>query len=219
MAGQDFIADSSGALWWEAARTLIVSDLHLEKGSGFAARGVFLPPYDTAETLAALSAAIRRYRPARVISLGDSFHDEGALTRIAPRDRSALEILQHGRDWLWITGNHDAALKGMLPGDHADVLEENGLRFVHEPTKKPKGPEIAGHLHPCAKVRARGRGVRRRAFVSCGSRLVMPAFGAFTGGLNIRDHAIEGLFPRGFLAFVLGEGRTYVIPQSSCLPD
>ena len=219
VAGEAFLADCSGALWWDAAQTLIVSDLHLEKGSSFAARGILLPPYDTAATLAMLDTALRRYRPRRVIALGDSFHDGGALGRIADSDRSSLARLQAGLTWVWIEGNHDGALSGVLPGDHMVRLSESGLVFVHEPGRGSSPGEIAGHFHPCAKVRGRGRGIRRRAYASDGDRLVMPAFGAYTGGLNVRDDAIEALFPRGFSAFMLGDERIYTFRQAHCLPD
>lgn len=219
VGNQTFLADRSGALWWDAAQTLIVSDLHLEKGSSFAARGVLLPPYDTAATLAMLAGALVRYRPRRVIALGDSFHDGKALERIAESDRQTLRRLQAGLAWIWIEGNHDVALSGILPGDHMAELAEAGLTFVHEPGSGPAPGEIAGHLHPCAKVRGRGRGIRRRAFAGDGNRLVMPAFGAYAGGLNVRDDAIEALFPRGFSAFMLGDERIYTFRQAHCLPD
>ncbi|MGL4290862.1 MAG: ligase-associated DNA damage response endonuclease PdeM [Phreatobacter sp.] len=219
VAGQAFVADRSGALWWDDTQTLVVSDLHLEKGSSFAARGVLLPPYDTAATLAMLDLALARFQPRRVIALGDSFHDGGALDRIAESDRQALAAMQRGLSWIWIEGNHDEALSGILPGEHAATIEEAGLTFVHEPGARPVSGEIAGHFHPCAKVRGRGRGIRRRAFAGDGSRLVMPAFGAYTGGLNVRHQAIEGLFPRSFSAFVLGDERIYTFPQAHCLPD
>lgn len=215
LAGEAFTFCLSGAVWWESARTLIVSDLHLEKGSAFAERGVMLPPYDTAATLARLTVAIERFRPRRVVALGDSFHDGRALTRIAAPDRDALLALQAGRDWLWISGNHDEALAGQFPGDHAEHLNEAGLRFVHEPTAKGSA-EIAGHLHPSAKVRLRGRGVRRRAFVTDANRIVMPAFGAYAGGLDVWSPAIADLFPRGFTAHMLGEAKVYAIPGAAC---
>ncbi|MEI8144028.1 MAG: ligase-associated DNA damage response endonuclease PdeM [Alphaproteobacteria bacterium] len=219
MAGEALLPDVSGALWWEAASTLIVSDLHLEKGSSYAERGLFLPPYDTAATLAALTTAIARFMPRRVIALGDSFHDRRALDRIDPSDMAALLALQSGRNWLWIVGNHDVALEGILPGDHAAVLSEGGLTFIHEPSSKPSSGEIAGHLHPAAKVKGRGRGVRRRAFITDGERMVMPAFGAYTGGLNCRDGAVEALFPRGFIALMMGDDRIYTVPQAHCWAD
>lgn len=220
VAGQPLVADPSGALWWEAARTLVVSDLHLEKGSAHAARGIFLPPYDTAATLAALDRVIARYRPARLILLGDSFHDGGGPARMAPQDRQTLARLQHGADWIWIAGNHDPDLaRAGLPGQHRERIEEAGLRFVHVPSAAGAAGEIAGHLHPAARIAGRGRSVRRRAFVGDGTRLVMPAFGAFTGGLNVLDHAIRGLFGRDIVILAVGDVAVYPVGRSSCLPD
>lgn len=215
MAGETFCLCTTGALWWEGSRTLIVSDLHLEKGSAFAERGIMLPPYDTAATLARLTLAIDRFRPRRIVALGDSFHDGRALARIAAPDHDTLLALQAGRDWLWITGNHDEALVRQFRGDHAERLDESGFRFVHEPTAKGSA-EIAGHLHPCAKVRLRGRSVRRRAFVTDTNRILMPAFGAYAGGLDVWKPAIAELFPRGFTAHMLGESKVYSIPGAAC---
>lgn len=220
LAGQTLLADPSGALWWEAARTLVVADLHLEKGSAHAARGIFLPPYDTAATLSALERTIGRYRPARLILLGDSFHDGGGPGRMAPADRQALGALQRGADWVWIAGNHDPDLAGAgLPGRHLERLSDAGLSFVHVPTAAAVSGEVAGHLHPAARIAGRGRSVRRRAFVSDRSRLILPAFGAFTGGLNVLDGAIRGLFGRDFRVMAVGDDAVYPVGQASCLPD
>lgn len=214
-----FVVDPAGALWCERHATLIVSDLHLEKGSFFAARGQFLPPYDTAETLHRLGLLIRHYGPRRVIALGDSFHDRRAVCRMAETDRATLAALQRGRDWTWITGNHDEDIDQALPGERLAELTEEGLRFVHIPGQGQDGLEIAGHLHPCAVIRLRGRGQRRRALVACGRRIVMPAFGAFTGGLNLRDRAVSGLFAGAFSALVLGSERVFPVPPALCQPD
>ena len=219
LGGRAFVADPSGALWCEQTSTLVVSDLHLEKGSAAARRGTLMPPYDTAQTLDALAKTIARFDPRRVVSLGDSFHDDGALGRIAERDMTMLAGLQRGRDWLWISGNHDEGLSGVLPGDHADALVEDGLRFVHIPRAGQGGAEIAGHLHPCVKIQTRVGNLRRRAFVFDGARLIMPAFGAYAGGLNARDSAILSLFARGFSVLALGRERVFAIPPGQCRPD
>ncbi|MBL8571787.1 MAG: ligase-associated DNA damage response endonuclease PdeM [Phreatobacter sp.] len=219
LGGGAFVADPSGALWCARTSTLVVSDLHLEKGSAAARRGTLMPPYDTAHTLDALGGAIARFRPRRVISLGDSFHDDGALGRIAARDMTMLAELQRGRDWLWISGNHDEGLSGVLPGDHADAFVEDGMRFVHIPRAGQGGAEIAGHLHPCARIQTRAGSLRRRAFVFDGERLVMPAFGAYAGGLNARDPAILSLFARSFSVLALGRERVFAIPPGQCRPD
>jgi uncharacterized protein len=220
LAGVTLIADASGALFWPEEKMLIVADLHLEKGSAFAKRGVLLPPYDTASTLARLARLIERYAPQIVIALGDSFHDGGGPARLADTDRASLKSLQHGRDWLWIAGNHDPDPADGIGGRFADMLAIGALTFRHEPSSSLCEGEIAGHLHPVARVARRGRAVSRRCFASDSRRLVMPAFGAYTGGLNVRDRAIAALFGTlAFTAHMLGEHRLYAITAERCLPD
>lgn len=220
LAGETLVLDLCGGLWLPEHRTLIVSDLHLEKGSSYAARsGQFLPPYDTRETLACLHEAVARHEPARVVALGDSFHDARGPERMEPGDRALVAALQEGRDWVWIAGNHDAAVNEGVGGRYADALTLGGLVLRHEPSPEPVPGEIAGHLHPCGKVAMRGRAVRRRCFVTDGTRLVMPAFGAYAVGLNVRDKAIEGLFPKGFTAHLLGDGRVFAIGRAQLARD
>ena len=210
-----FVADLSGALFWEQQSLLVVSDLHLEKGSSFAARGVLLPPYDTVATLSRLAAVIARHDPRTVIALGDSFHDRSAHERLSAQDRDAITALQMRRDWIWIAGNHDPALPSDLGGVVASEVAIGPIAFRHEPTGA--SGEIAGHLHPKARVSTRGRSVERRCFASDGERAVMPAFGAYTGGLNIRDAAFAKIFGSpGFVAHVLGDGRLQTIAASRC---
>jgi DNA ligase-associated metallophosphoesterase len=213
------VPDLSGALWLPEERTLVVADLHLEKGSAYAARGVMLPPYDSTATLAALGHAIRRHQPARVIALGDSFHDRDAENRLAPEMRAALAALQQGRDWLWITGNHDPAISRTMGGESLDSLTLAGVILRHEPSTYESGYEIAGHLHPAAKVRMRGRAIRRRCFALSARRCVMPAMGAYAGGLNLRDAAFRPLFRAGLSAHLLGDGRLFRIDPRLLLPD
>jgi DNA ligase-associated metallophosphoesterase len=210
----EFLADLSGALFWEQERLLVVSDLHLEKGSSFAARGVLLPPYDTAATLSRLGAVISHYNPRTVIALGDSFHDGDAHERLSAPDREALSALQTGRDWIWISGNHDPALPPDLGGVVATEVALGGTVFRHEPTGE--FGEIAGHLHPKARVSTRGRSMERRCFASDGERAVMPAFGAYAGGLSIRDRAFARIFSTDFVAHVLGDSRMHAIAASRC---
>jgi len=220
LAGAALLADPAGALYWPEERLVAVADLHLEKGSAFAKRGVLLPPYDTASTLARLARVIEHYAPRLVIALGDSFHDGDGPRRMADKDRAALAVLQRGRDWLWIAGNHDPDLPDGIGGSRADALALGPLTFRHEPLAEESAGEIAGHLHPVARVAQRGRAVSRRCFASDGGRLVMPAFGAYAGGLNVRDRAIFGLFGTlVFTAHMLGERRLYSIAAERCLPD
>jgi DNA ligase-associated metallophosphoesterase len=215
IAGVTLIADLSGALFWEEQRLLVVSDLHLEKGSSFAARGVLLPPYDTVATLGRLGAVIARYDPRTLIALGDSFHDRSAHGRLSVPDREAIVALQARRDWIWIAGNHDPALPDDLGGTVAGEVAVGPIVFRHQPTGAVG--EIAGHLHPKARVATRGRAVERRCFAADGERVVMPAFGAYTGGLSIRDEAFSKIFQTlGFMAHVLGDRRLHAIAASRC---
>jgi DNA ligase-associated metallophosphoesterase len=214
VAGVSLTADLSGALFWEEERLLVVSDLHLEKGSSFAARGVLLPPYDTVATLGRLGMVIARYDPRSVIALGDSFHDREAHERLSAPDRVALAALQARRDWIWISGNHDPILPSDLGGAVAQEVALGGIVFRHEPTGAVG--EIAGHLHPKARVSTRGRSMERRCFACDGERAVMPAFGAYTGGLSIRDAAFAKIFQTGLTAHVLGDLRLHSIAASRC---
>ncbi|MFL4985613.1 MAG: ligase-associated DNA damage response endonuclease PdeM [Xanthobacteraceae bacterium] len=211
VAGVALVLDPAGALYWPEERALVVADLHLEKGSSFAARGVLLPPYDTAATLGRLAQLIARYAPRLVIALGDSFHDGAGPARVATDDRRALAALQCGRDWLWIAGNHDPRPADGVGGSFATLLAVGPLNFRHEPTPREGGAEIAGHLHPMARIHVRGASLSRRCFVSDGRRLVMPAFGAYAGGLNVRQDVFAGLFGVSFIAHLLGERRVYAI--------
>ena len=213
------VPDLSGALWLPEERTLVVADLHLEKGSSYARRGVFLPPYDSAATLAALAAAIARHAPARVIALGDSFHDREAEIRLGDDNRARLKQLQTGRNWLWVTGNHDPQISAAMGGDSAATVDLRGVTLRHEPDAREMGFEIAGHLHPAAKVRMRGRALRRRCFALSPRRCVMPAMGAYAGGLNLRDAAFGPLLGPGFSAHLLGDARLFRIDPRLLLPD
>jgi DNA ligase-associated metallophosphoesterase len=213
------VPDLSGALYLPDERALVVADLHLEKGSAYAARGVLLPPYDSSATLARLNAAILRYQPARVIALGDSFHDRGAEARIDESCLATLRAFQTGRDWLWISGNHDPSISAAMGGTVLDEIKLRGVGLRHEPSLAGVAPEIAGHLHPAAKVRMRGRALRRRCFALSPTRCIMPAMGAYAGGLNVRDLAFRPLFRTGLAAHLLGDGRLFRIDERLLLPD
>jgi DNA ligase-associated metallophosphoesterase len=220
IASVTVVADCDGALYWPEESLLAVADLHLEKGSSFAKRGVFLPPYDTAATLARLAQLIVRYAPRRVVALGDNFHDGGGADRLHAGDRENLRAMQRGRDWIWITGNHDPDPADGIGGQFAATLALGPLLFRHEPTAKAPDGEIAGHLHPVARVTQRGRTVSRRCFASNGKRAVMPAFGAYAGGLNVRHEAFTEVFGTlAFTAHMLGEERLYAFAAKRCLAD
>ena len=213
IAGVAALCDPRGALYLPDHNVLIVSDLHLEKGSAAARRGRLLPPYDTLATLDLLAAVIATHRPGTVVSLGDSFHDDGGAGRMPALFHEKLSALMAGREWIWIAGNHDPAAPEGLSGMVAQEIAIASLRLRHEPKAGAGRGEIAGHLHPGATVSVRGRTVRRRCFACDGERLVMPAFGAFTGALNLLDRAYDGIFRRDSLvAHMLGEDRVYAVP-------
>jgi|SRR6516165_151350 DNA ligase-associated metallophosphoesterase len=215
ICGVGLAADCDGALYWPDERLLVVADLHFEKGSSCAGRGVLLPPYDTAATLSCLGGLVLRYAPRMVIALGDSFHDNDGPARMDASDRATLHMLQRGRDWIWITGNHDCEPAPGIGGSLGGALALGPLVFRHEPTGLDN--EIAGHLHPLARVSKGGRTVSRRCFASDGQRIVMPALGAYCGGLNVRHPAFTKVFGgRAFTAHVLGARRLYAIAISRC---
>ena len=220
VAGVTLIADLAGALYWPAEQLLVVSDLHLEKGSSFAARGVLLPPYDTASTLERLAAVLSHRVVRIVVALGDNFHDQGGPGRLAAADRAKLFALQRGRDWIWIAGNHDPDPADRIGGVFARSLALGPLLFRHEPAPQADPGEIAGHLHPVARVHRRGHTLTRRCFVGDETRLVMPAFGAYAGGLNIRHAAFVQVFGAlAFTAHLLGRRRLYALAAARCLAD
>ena len=210
VAGVRLAIDAAGALYEPRTGALIVADLHLEKGSSFARRGMMLPPYDTAATLARLTAAIARWRPRVVVALGDSFHDVDAPNRLAAHDLDKLSALQAGRDWIWIAGNHDPQIPARVGGERIGELRLGALTLRHEPAREAHG-EIAGHLHPVAVI-----GGRRRAFVTDGSRVIAPAFGAYAGGLNLHNPAIARLFSGRRIAHVLGRNGVHAVCASRC---
>ncbi|HEY7608541.1 MAG TPA: ligase-associated DNA damage response endonuclease PdeM [Alphaproteobacteria bacterium] len=206
---QRFAVRASGALWWAAERLVAFADLHLEKGTSYAAHGKLLPPYDTRDTLLRMLAEIERLDPAIVVCLGDSFHDLGAWARMHEEDAALLAALAHRRRWIWIAGNHDAALPPTLPGEVDEAFERRGVVLRHRADGGAPAGEVSGHFHPKISVHARGKVVVRRAFIEDGQRLVMPAFGAYTGGLDAGDDALRPLFPCGYRAHVLGRTGVY----------
>jgi uncharacterized protein len=210
--GQRLVLDPSGAIYIPDHGLLCVSDLHLEKGAAYARRGQLLPPWDTFATLKILASVIARHDPRIVVSLGDNFHDRRGSAEMPELARAMLGEMASGREWIWISGNHDPDGVVNLPGISADALTYGGLHFRHEPEKVPHPGEIAGHLHPAAVLVRRERGVRRPCFAADGARLIMPSFGVTTGGLDIRHKAFAGLFDRtSLVAHMLGQGRVHSI--------
>lgn len=212
VSGRTMIADQSGALYWPSEDALIIADMHLEKGSHFATKGQMLPPYDTRATLLALAGAIDKYDAENVIALGDSFHDKDGPARMSPEDREILAILQEDCDWYWVTGNHDPELPASIGGALLNELIIGGITLRHEPLPGPVTHEIAGHMHPAARVSIYGHTLRRPCFIGNGRRLILPAFGAYTGGLNVLDDAFEPLFGNdGFNVCMMGHEGLYPV--------
>ncbi len=182
--GHSFTPSPDGALFWPARRALLVADLHLEKSSWFARFGQFLPPYDSLATLTALARAVERTGAEAVYCLGDSFHDRFGCDRLPERARELLTSLTARLDWLWIVGNHDAGFVDHCGGRLVDELEADGIVLRHEAELGDPRPEISGHFHPKLRLVVRGRRVSRRCFVASAAKLILPAFGSLTGGLD-----------------------------------
>lgn len=219
LAGTRAVMRASGALWLESAATLVVADLHFEKGSAYGARGQMLPPYDTRETLGRLEAEVEALAPRVLVFLGDSFHDGRAEDRLDGGDAARIAALAAGRSLVWAVGNHDADGPRALPGEVVDDLAVARLTLTHEPTPGRAPGQVAGHLHPVAKVVRYRQSVRRRCFLTDGERMVLPAFGAYAGGLNVLDRAFDGLFAGAPHAVALGEGRVHALRRESLSPD
>jgi uncharacterized protein len=211
LAGERLMLDPSGALFWPAQRLLAVADLHLEKGSAAAARGALLPPWDTRATLDLLAALLRRWKPETVVALGDSFHDDGGANRLIAHDRARLQAMAAAHRFVWVLGNHDPAPTD-LAGMAVTECAIGPLLFRHQAAAKADPGEISGHFHPKASVPTRGTVVSRPCFVADARRMILPAIGAYTGGLDVRDAAIAALFPRGGRVFLLGRERLFSFP-------
>lgn len=215
LSGTDVVLDSRGVAWMGEFRLLVVSDLHLEKGSSHARRGSLLPPYDSHLTLNRLDRIVSDYDPAVVVSLGDSFHDSLGASRLDDTCQELLLKMMAGRDWIWIAGNHDPDLPENLPGHRIAELAFGDIVLRHEPLRRCGSGEISGHLHPSARILRRNHIVKRPCFVTDGMRLIMPAFGAYTGTLDLASDAFADLFewPQ-VIAFMLGAEDIYPIRSS-----
>ena len=183
-AGETFVASPEGALYWPARNALLVADLHLEKASWFARLGQFLPPYDSVATLTALNEVVQATGATRLYCLGDSFHDRFGCDRLPDQARSLLLGMTSSLDWTWILGNHDPGFADHCGGTLIEELEVDGITLRHEAHRHDPRPEISGHFHPKYRVNVRGRHVSRRCFVASASKLILPAFGSLTGGLD-----------------------------------
>jgi DNA ligase-associated metallophosphoesterase len=218
-AGEEFALVDGRALYWPRERALLVADLHLEKASFYAKHGQMLPPYDSRETLERLALAIRATDARRVFTLGDNFHDSAGTERLEPHAAGMLAALTRATDWVWITGNHDSAMEAAVGGALADELEIAGLLLRHQAKKGEARPELSGHYHPRLQLTVRDRAIRRPCAVigsggDGGGRMILPAFGALTGGMNAADPAIvEALQPAAAIdAVVPARGRLATFP-------
>jgi DNA ligase-associated metallophosphoesterase len=219
-AGEVLEALPAGALHWPARRLLAVADLHLEKGSSYAANALkLLPRHDTRQTLAILSELIEAHEPDTVVCLGDSFHDHEAISRLPADERSRIERLADRARFIWIAGNHDPAPPPDGWGHVAVEIADAPLTFRHEALFGPVMGEISGHYHPVAALTVRGRGIRRRCFLTDGQRVILPAFGTYAGGLNARDPAIAQLFPADYDALVVGRDAVRRLSWRQLRPD
>ena len=191
-AGETFAATPDGALYWASQRALLVADLHLEKASWFARFGQFLPPYDSHATLTALATEVERTGATRLYCLGDSFHDRFGCDRLPANARELLTELTSRLDWTWIVGNHDPGFADHCGGRIQDEVEIGGIILRHEARRDEAKPEISGHFHPKLRLHLKGRRVSRRCFVRSNSKIIMPAFGSLTGGLDAHHPEILG---------------------------
>lgn len=211
--GASLLADPSGVLSWPERATLVVADLHFEKGSGFARRGVMLPPYDTGATLDRLEATLSRVGARRIVALGDSFHDRAAAARVSEADGARIRALTEAVEWVWITGNHDPEPPLDWGGVAMTELIDGPLAFRHEAREEAAPGEISGHYHPKARVRVKGRSVSGRCFATDGRRLILPAFGAYTGGLDVLKPDLRRLFAKRFDVFLMAAERVWRVPS------
>jgi len=191
-ASETFFAAADGALFWPREEALLVADLHLEKASWFARLGQFLPPYDSHATLTALAGEVERTGARRLFCLGDSFHDAFGCERLPDQARALLTELTGRLDWTWIVGNHDPGFADHCGGKLEEEVEISGIILRHEAVRDDPRPELSGHFHPKLRVNLKGRHVSRRCFVVSARKMILPAFGSLTGGLDARHPEILG---------------------------
>ena len=207
-AGHRLMLDPLGAVIWPGMDLMAVADLHLEKGSAAARRGQLLPPLDTAATLDRLTLLLRRHRPKTLVALGDTFHDPHGHARMAPADAARLRAIADTTQIIWVLGNHDPHPPENLPGLALPEWTHEGVTFRHQ-AKPGARAELCGHHHPKASVETRAGRITRPCFVTDATRIMLPAIGAYTGGLCLTNPAIARLFPRGGRAFLLGQNRLF----------
>jgi len=214
-AGETFVPQPCGALFWPARAALLLADLHLEKASFYGIHGQFLPPYDSIDTLTCLIDAVESTAARHVIALGDSFHDAGGAARLPVAAAATLRRLTRDLDWLWITGNHDDASAAVLGGRVAVAARVDGIDLRHEAVPNAPGFEISGHFHPKLRLTVRGRRVVRRCFALTPAKLVLPAYGALTGGLDVADPAFTRAVGGPLAALVATRDRLLRFPVAA----
>lgn len=214
-AGHELVALPQGALFWPARRALLVADLHFEKASWFARGGQMLPPYDTIATLAAVAAVVGEVAAQEVFCLGDSFHDAAGCARLPRRAQDMLRALTETTRWTWITGNHDPVVADHCGGAVVDEAVIDGLVLRHEADPCESRPELSGHFHPKLRLRVRGRLVARRCFVATATKLILPAFGSLTGGLDAGHPEIVRAVGGGAEALIAVENRLLRFPLAA----
>ena len=213
--GQEWLATAGGALFWPARAALMVADLHLEKGSWYATKGQLLPPYDSLATLSALGEVAAAVGAREIWCLGDSFHDADGCDRLLPEARAMLLALTGATDWTWITGNHDPVLRDRCGGAVTQEAAVDGLVLRHEADPAETLPELSGHFHPKLRLRVRGTLVARRCFVGTANKLILPAFGALTGGLDVDHPALRQAVGRPAEALVPVRDRMLRFPVAA----
>ena len=214
-AGETFLATTDGALFWPARKAILVADLHLEKASWFARFGQFLPPYDSHATLTQLAAVVERTGARRLYCLGDSFHDRFGCDRLPNDARELLKDLTQRLDWTWIVGNHDPGFADHCGGTLADEIEVAGIVLRHEAVRGEPRPEMSGHYHPKLRLHLKGRRVSRRCFVISRTKMILPAFGSLTGGLDAHHPEILGSVGNDAAALVPVSDRLLRFPLAA----
>jgi uncharacterized protein len=214
LGGMAFTPDMSGALFCAEEQLLLVADLHLEQGASLARRGLHVPPYDTLATLAMLEQVLTASGAKRLVLLGDSFHDAVAHEAVRESDADRLRMITRTVDTIWISGNHDPRAHDALGGTCVDELQMGAITLRHIPARLGKAEmEIAGHLHPGAAIIQRDHRIRTKCFVADNRRIILPAFGSYTGALNIRSGAFTGLFDEGETkAWMIGKAAIHCFP-------
>ena len=213
-AGHQFLALPEAALYWPAHSALLVADLHFEKASWFGRFGQFLPPHDSVATIDLIETLVERTGATALWSLGDSFHDIAGETRLPARARARLDALIRRLDWVWITGNHDRGMAANTGGRRLAEAQVDGVLLRHEADPCDERPEISGHFHPKLRLSLRGRHVSRRCFVGTSSKLILPALGALTGGLDAGHREIRRAVGPGAAALIPVADRLLRFPLS-----